>query len=341
MANNSVAVVVLNWNGSVDTVQCIESLLAQTTDSFDIIVVDNGSNTGDINRLRQYINTVNTPIKITLLFNKKNLGFTGGVNTGIRWADAHNFKYVALLNNDATAKTDWLSKLLTSAKQSSLNGIVTSLMLDEKGEEIDSTGEIYTVWGLPYPRDRGKLSDDASPSGYVCGASGGASLYRLSMLRQVGFFDDRFFAYYEDVDLSLRALLHGWKIFYERSAIVYHHRGETSRKINGFTTKQAFRNLPLLLKNLPTRLLMKIAPRFYCAYTLMYLKALFTGRFKPATRGIIESIPLRYSTRKNRRALLSSQKISTKSFEQYIERNLPPNQKGLRKLRSIISLGKY
>src|SRR6201999_312952 len=85
-------------------------------------------------------------------------------------------------------------------------------------------------------------------------ASGGASLYRIKMLQEIGLFDEDFFAYYEDVDLSFRAQLAGWKVAYAPRAVAYHQIGATSGHIKGFTTYQTIKNLPLLFyKNVPRK----------------------------------------------------------------------------------------
>ena len=83
------------------------------------------------------------------------------------------------------------------------------------------------------------------------------------MLKQIGLFDEDFFAYYEDVDISFRAQLAGWKVAYAPKAVAYHQIGATSSKIKGFTTYQTMKNLPMLLwKNVPAGLLISVVPRF-------------------------------------------------------------------------------
>ena len=130
--------------------------------------------------------------------------------------------------------------------------IVTGRLLMADGSTVDSTGDFYSVWGLAFPRDRGEAAEPVRPSGEVFAASGGASLYRSALFADVGLFDEDFFAYFEDVDVSFRAQLAGHRVHYCAAAVAYHDQGATSRKLAGFATEQYFRNLPLLLvKNVP------------------------------------------------------------------------------------------
>ena len=112
-------------------------------------------------------------------------------------------------------------------------GIATSKILDQDGKTIDSTGDMFTVWGLPYPRGRGELVTviNMMMKPTCLQAVVAPVLYRVSMLKEIGLFDEDFFAYYEDVDVSFRAQLAGWKVKYVPSAIVYHQIGATSKKL--------------------------------------------------------------------------------------------------------------
>ncbi|HEY8992983.1 MAG TPA: glycosyltransferase, partial [Candidatus Microsaccharimonas sp.] len=141
----SVLIVVLNWNGIKDTEKCLDSLLKQTYKDFKILVIDNGSVDGSLERLRQ-IEKKNE--LISLAVNKHNKGFAGGVNTGISYAIKKDFDAVALFNNDAEADKNWLSELVKGLDQKNTS-IVTGLLLHEDGTTIDSTGDYYSTWGMP------------------------------------------------------------------------------------------------------------------------------------------------------------------------------------------------
>jgi GT2 family glycosyltransferase len=271
-----------------------------------------------------------------LVFNDRNYGFTGGVNAGIRWAFENNCDAVALFNNDAVADRDWLANL--NKKLTVKTGIVTGLLLHSDGKTIDSTGDYYSIWGLPFPRGRNQPTDQAPKSGSVFGASGGASLYSCNMLHEIGVFDDNFFAYYEDVDVSFRAQLAGWKVIYTDKAVAYHEQGATSRKMPGLAVYQTFKNLPLLfIKNVPGRLLWPIGMRFYFAYFVMLGHAIVSGNLAPAVKGYLAHLWYFWTAAIWQRWHVQHdiKKVNTDYIHDIIWRDLPPDQTGLRKLRGI------
>ena len=331
---NRVAVVVLNYKGIDDTIACIASLSKQTYKDFVIVAVENGSNDQSVDEFKK-LEAIYSD-KLQTLYNTSNLGFTGGVNTGISWALTQNFDFVALFNNDAIADKDWLKNLVDAAITQK-SGLTTSLLLHEHGDTIDSTGDWYSKWGLPFPRNRDDKTSQAPQSEFIFGATGGATLYSVPMLREIGLFDTDFFAYYEDVDISFRAQLAGWKAYYEKSAIAYHKQGATSKKMpGGFTVYQTFKNLPLVyIKNVPFGLLFSIGIRFYVAYWLMVGKAILRGQGSGAIKGAFMSFILGFKKLVERRHIQHSKKVSATYIKSLLWQDLPPDQTGLRKLRSL------
>lgn len=330
---NRVAVVVLNWNGASMLPSCIESLLAQDHPDFFVVVVDNGSRDNSREVLDHLSGKAGS--RLHVVFNDKNSGFAGGVNIGIRYALTKGATAVALFNNDATAAPDWLRQLSTIVENDPTVGIATGLLLHADGKTIDSTGDFYSVWGLAFPRNRDEAAERAPGSGYVFGATGGASLYRAELFRQVGYFDEAFFAYYEDVDISFRAQLAGWKVFYTNAAVAFHRQGATSEKIPGFTKYQMFKNLPMLFwKNVPAGLLWRIGWRFKLIYTLMYINAILQGAFLPATKGALVAILRFPATLLLRARVQRLRRRSADYINSLLYQDLPPNQKG--KLRKLV-----
>lgn len=325
----SVSVVIPNWNGRAQLAACLNSLLKQSLKT-RIVVIDNGSSDGSIGFIRE-----NYP-NIEVLSNGKNLGFAGGVNVGIRRGIDRGDEFVALLNNDAVANKYWLQKLLDCLKENPESGIAICKILSSDGTRLDSTGDYYTSWGLPFPRGRGeRASDKYDKQRLIFAASGGASLYRVSMLKEIGLFDEDFFAYYEDVDLSFRAQLAGWRVRYEPAAIVYHQIGATSGKIKGFATYQTMKNLPYLLwKNIPLSLLPHILPRFIFAYFMLWGSAVLRGQAWPSTKGAVVSIFLWPKKMAQRHKIQKSRKVSAAHINSIIIHDLPPNASKLRKLRN-------
>lgn len=329
----SILIVVLNWNGIDDTEKCIDSLLKQTYLNYKILIVDNNSADDSLERLK--VLTDKHPEKLLVLKNAKNYGFAGGVNTGIRYAIKENFDAVALFNNDAIADPAWLENLEKNLSEET--PVVTGLLLHEDGKTIDSTGDFYSSWGIGFPRSRDTEAKNAPESGYVFSASGGASLYKLDTLKSIGLFDETFFAYYEDTDISFRAQLAGHKVFYTKEAIAYHKQGASSNKIPGFTVYQTFKNLPLLFwKNVPTKLLIKVGARFALLYTLIFANAVKKGSGWPALRGVFASIWYFWTNALWKRLKIQrTKKVSADYIWSILYHDLPPEQTGMHKFRSI------
>jgi len=326
---NPVYCVIPSWN-AVDYVgACIESLQKQTLQP-TIVVVENGSIDGSA----EYI-AKNYP-DVVILQQPKNLGFAGGVNVGIRYAIKQDAEFVALFNNDAVADKAWLSGLVNAAKKYPEAGIVTGKFADIHNTHLDSTGDIYTTWGLPFPRGRGeKVSNKYDHDNWVFGATGGASLYRTKMLNDIGLFDEDFFAYYEDIDISFRAQLAGWKVYFEPSAIAYHQMGATSGKIKGFTTYQTHKNFPMLLwKNVPMGLMPMIFPRLFFAYWTFVFSAIARGQPWPAIKGQLKALVLLPKKLSERRTIQNNKRVSDDYIRSILTYDLPPNATKLRRVRA-------
>lgn len=322
------AVVIPNWNGADFLREAIDSILAQSAKN-QLIVVDNGSSDAS----RKIIDSYGD--KIVPIYHDENRGFTGGVNAGISYAIEHEFEAIALFNNDAVADKRWLEHL--AEKLTADTGITTSLILSRDKKTIDTTGDQLTVWGLPYPRLRERPVGEApTKPEYVFGASGGASLYSIAMLKQIGLFDQDFFAYYEDVDLSWRAQIQGWKVLFVPDAKVYHRIGATSSRIKGFTSYHTFKNLRLLIiKNTSPGLRKVIYPRFYIAYSFFQIKALFSRNAWQMLRGSVRGLVLSPKKIRQRKALLTKQTVSDKYLFSILTHDLPENNQKLRKIRSL------
>lgn len=330
MSTQKPVVVIPNLNGGEDLLSAIKSLVEQTIEAH-IIVVDNASTDGSAdNALAKFPN-------IELIRHTKNLGYAGGVNPGLSRAIELGTKYVAPFNDDAVADEQWLEKLIGFLKTHSEYGAVACKVLHADGKTLDSTGDYLTNWGLPYPRGRGEVDtgqyDDKTD---IFAASGAASLYRVEALKQVGLLDEDFFAYYEDVDLSFRLQLAGWKVGYVPESRVYHKIGMTSGRIKGFTTLQTLKNEPLLIwKNLPARYLLHVWPRFYLAYALFFGRALTRGHIWPAIKGVSMAAWLSLKKIPERHHIQKTRCVSDEYIWSLIVKDLPPNAHALRRLRKL------
>lgn len=320
-----VSVVIPNWNGAADLPDCLDSLLEQSV-SANIIMVDNASTDGSVELVKAKFPQVDV-VELG-----KNRGFAGGVNAGIKRSIESGHKYVALFNNDAVADKTWLKSLVKYMDANPKVGIAAPKILSLNGKRIDSTGECYTVWGLPYPRGRGERDiDKYDNDAKIFGASGGASIYRVKMLQAIGLFDEDFFAYYEDIDLSFRAQLAGWKVAFAPQAIVYHQIGATSGRVKDFTTYQTLKNLPMLMwKNVPWSLMPKVWLRFELAYSGIVFKALLRGQFLAVFKGTLMWGVLAPKKFFQRHKIQKNRKVSTKYIESLIIQDLPPQASGFK-----------
>lgn len=250
-----VTVVIPNWNGERFLPPCLGSLREQSFRDFETVLVDNGSTDGSVPFVSR-----NFP-EVRVLSLGENKGFSVAVNAGIR---ASHAEYVALLNNDTETDPGWLEALVRAAEAHPEAGSFASKLVDFKDRSmLDGAGDALRRSGLPYrlghgEPDRGQYDEAA----FVFGACAGAALYRRSMLDDIGLFDEDFFAYCEDGDLSFRAQLTGYRCLYVPEAVVY-HLGSASAggKRSPTAVRLGTRNgLWLLVKNLPAPLVPRFLP---------------------------------------------------------------------------------
>lgn len=328
-ASHQIYVVIPSWNGAAELPACLDSLRAQTLKPH-VIIVDNGSVDDSVNIAKQHYP------EAEFILHDHNKGYAGGVNPGFKLALERNVKYVAVFNNDAVADKAWLKELVTFLDSHDTYGAAACKLLSLDSSHLDTTGDYYTTWGLPYPRGRNETElDKYDQDTEIFAAGGGASLYRVAMLREIGLLDEDFFAYYEDVDLSFRAQLAGWKIAYVPTAKVYHALSVTGKRIKGFFTLQTMKNLPMLYwKNVPRGLLFKIGIRFALVYASFFVSATARGQLFYALQGWLRSLFFLPKKLSQRRHIQTHRKVDTAYIRSIIYWDLPPNATRLRKLRS-------
>lgn len=312
-------VVIPNWNGSDLIEACLLSLQGQTQ-KHTIVVVDNGSVDDSV----AIIQTKFPDVKLLRL--EKNTGFSGGVNVGIKHALQNGAELIALFNNDAVAKKDWLQKLVAVMKTNSKAGIVTSKLLLMDKVHIDSTGDFYSIWAKPFPRGRNQLDvGQYDQPEEVFGASGGASLYRAELFKQIGLFDEKFFAYLEDVDMSFRTQLAGWKVLYEPTAIAYHHLSATSSRLGSFSRYHFIKNFYLLYtKNMPTKLYWKYILLFKFQSVRLAASALLRGGGWVYFTAWLKAVSLIPHIIHERRRIQNTRKVSVGYIDSILYKKRPP-----------------
>ena len=256
----------------------------------------------------------------------ENTGFAGGVNAGIGIALQQNYDAVALFNNDAVADKDWLKKLVETMESDGNIGIISCKQLRSDKTHIDSTGDQYSIWGMPFPRGR-NLADKGQfdKQEEIFSAPAGATLYRAELFRSIGQFDDKFFAYYEDVDISFRARLAGWKICYQPAAIVFHGVSVTSDKLGSFTRYHATKNFFLLYaKNMPGWLYWKYLPLFALQALRLAASSTLRGGLWPYTRGVVKAFVLTPHIIRERRKIQKTRKVPIKEIDNWLYHARPP-----------------
>ena len=280
-------IVIPNLNGAGWLRDSIESIWAQTEQDFELIVVDNASTDESLAIARSYVGRE----RYTLIENDHNTGFSAAVNQGIRAAKG---EYVVMFNNDAFAEPDWLAELIAAAEQDERIFAVQSLMIRHFERDIaDDAGDYVTLFGWACKRGDGFPWRRYQKPQRIFSACGGASLYRKKILDEIGWFDELFFAYFEDVDLSWRANSLGYKNWYCPSAKCYHICGATTGAVryNDFKSVQSGRNSILLpYKNMPLLMLLINLPFLVFGYLLKIVMFGLKGFWAPYWKGAKEAL---------------------------------------------------
>lgn len=227
--------------------KCLESIILQDYNPKEVIVVDNGSveNIGFLVK--------ETFPEISIIRIDHNLGFAGGYNVGIQAAKGD---YVAIINDDAIASSGWLSAMVRLAQSDKELGAIGSVILDGNNPSVlDSYGIGMSLDGMSRQMMRGEKPPILNESKEVLAVSGCACMFRRLALKEVGLFDEDFFAYCEDTDLGLRLHWAGWRAAIAPGAVVTHYYSTTLGK---FSLQKVFcvernhywvviKNFPLLL----------------------------------------------------------------------------------------------
>ena len=246
---SKVTIIIPNYNGIKFLGDCIESLRYQTYQNFDMLIVDNGSKDESVEYLME-LESYESNLNIKVIYLDENLGFAGGVNVGLAACDS---KYVILLNNDTEVFPDYVEMLVNAIEKSEKIFAINPLMINANNKElVDDAGDGYSLLGWGYQIGVGEKVENFTKKRAVFSACAGASIYRKSILDEIGYFDEMHFAYLEDMDLSFKARLRGYIIGLEPNAKVYHLGSATSgSKYNSFKVRLAARNnIYLIYKNM-------------------------------------------------------------------------------------------
>ena len=247
-----VSIIILNYNGDKFLENCLESIIRETNQSYEIIVVDNNSPDKSGEKFSKKYQ------KCNFILNKENVGVSEGLNIGIRNAKG---KFIVLLNNDLIVAPKWLEHLF-DAHEIYGNGLYQPKFLKMNNRDIlDSAGNLINIFGFGFSREKGKKDVLQYNKIEEIGFAAGTCLFcSKEVFDKVGLFDEKFFAYNEDLDLGWRARLLNYKSYYVPKSIVYHH-GSAQWKWSGEKFYLLERNRWIvLLSNYNTKTIVKLLP---------------------------------------------------------------------------------
>ncbi|HEV2784720.1 MAG TPA: glycosyltransferase [Actinophytocola sp.] len=280
----TLSVIVVNYRGADDTLTCLRALRADLeypADRLQIVCVDNASGDGSAERIRGVDG-------VELVEAQANLGFAGGCNLGARHATG---SVLAFLNNDARPHPGWAAAAVAVLRAEPTVAAVASKVLDWDGRTIDFADAGLTWFGMGYKRHAGRpagtLTDDEPRD--VLFATGSAMFVRAGVFHALGGFDERFFMFYEDVDLGWRLNLRGWRVRYEPGSVAYHrHHASVSTVDSPDGARELYlleRNaLATLYKNFSDRTLAAVLP---AALALAVRRATARGEVDPTQLEIV------------------------------------------------------
>ncbi len=275
-----VSVIVVNYRGADDTITCLRALRTDLDyANVELICVDNASGGDDAARIRAEVPDVR------LIESPVNTGFAGGCNLGAKHA---NGTVLGFLNNDARPAPAWVSAAVAELRAQPTVAAVASKVLDWDGTGTDFVDAGLTWFGMGYKRHAGSPIADVPEAEHdvakdVLFGTGSALFVRASVFAELGGFDERFFMFYEDVDLGWRLNLRGWRVRYVPESLTYHrHHGTMAAVDAPDTGRETFlleRNaLAALYKNLSDESLARALP---AALALAVRRATARGGINP------------------------------------------------------------
>lgn len=214
-----VCIIVVNWNGTQDTIECVESLLSIDYLNYEIIIVDNNS------KYNLFENIAQKFPMLKIIRNNKNLGFSGGNNVGIGYALGIGAEYILLLNNDTTVEKHFLNNMVEAIWNNLSIGIAGAVnCYYDKKRIVWQVGGIYRplvgLLKMPYSNlEYSTIKESILTLDYVPGSS---LLIKTSMINDIGLLDENFFNQCEDLDWCLKTKYYGKHVVCVTSAIIYH-----------------------------------------------------------------------------------------------------------------------
>lgn len=307
-----VSIIIVTWDGRQHLDACLTAVAGQQGVDAETILVDNASSDGTA----EYVRSRFPWVRLVSL--DRNYGFAGGNNAGAREARG---QYLAFLNNDTSADPQWLRTLLAGLDESRRVALATSRIVYVHDPEIvDSAGDGLTRAGGAFKRHHGGRASDAAESRDVFGACGAAFIIPKAVFDEIGGFDADFFLSHEDVDLSYRAQLRGYRCRYVADSIV-HHRGSASLgRVSRMGVFHGQRNLEwMYVKNTPLSLVVRTLPAhmaYNAAAAVHFARHGLLGTFLSAKVAALAGLP--HALRK-RAAIQRSRSVPARAIWNQLE----------------------
>lgn len=229
MIDKKVGIILVNYNGAKDTIECLNSLKNIFYSNKCVYIVDNNSNEEDVKYLENNVDYFD--VKIIKL--KENLGFSGGNNFGIKKAMADGCEVIGLLNNDTTVEVDFLNQLVVKLFSDEKIGAVVPQIRDYYNEDIVSYGggEINYLKGSVFIEGINRYDESINNTERFITFGHGCCLFMKSeMILKVGLLPEEYFLYFEDADYSIQIIKTGYKILYCPESIIYHKESASTKK---------------------------------------------------------------------------------------------------------------
>jgi GT2 family glycosyltransferase len=303
-----VSIIILNWNGWPDTLECLESIYQINYPNYDVILIDNGSDNESIEKITNYV--TNKPLKLLIcdetnmdtkkveeeklaylppnmklriIINKNNYGFAKGNNIGIRYVMQFlNPKYVLLLNNDTVVDKDFMTELVKVAE---INGNVGFLSpkiyfynFEGNKNTIQYAGAKQNLW-LFNPKHIGIFEVDQGKYDHlrkVDYAHGSCLLAKVEMIKDIGMLDADFFSYREENDWGIRGKYKGWESLYVPTSKIWHKGGGCSGgNMNSFAIYYMTRNSFIFMKKHGNLLQLSSFYIYFFIFRFIFLSGLY------------------------------------------------------------------
>ena len=230
MINKKVGIILVNYNGAKDTIECLNSLHTVNYLNKLIYVVDNNSNKDDVDYLEK--KKIKLP-EVRIIKLKENIGFSGGNNVGIKEAMADGCEVIGLLNNDTIVETDFLNQLVVKLFSDERIGAVVPQIRDYYNKSIVTYGggEINYLKGSVFIEGINRYEDSINNAERCVTFGHGCCLFMKSkVISKVGLLPEEYFLYFEDADYSIQLTNSGYKILYCPESIIYHKESVSTKK---------------------------------------------------------------------------------------------------------------